>query len=612
MTLRRMAVAIVVTMVAASVGRAGTVYDAYPGDNLNVMDEVLTYGDTLVIHEGDYFVDDTDEALPGGRIWRSNLQGDDPGTPEVEWITITGALGEARPRLIYYGTGKNMIDITGTTDHVRVQHLEIIGGSMAIRFYGTVDHIAVEDVHCHDNPDGGINLSGVWRGDDVVIRANYLHHIGSECMYIGSNGGQGVSNALFEHNVMHNISSSGPAHGDGIELKYPCHSCIVQDNVIGGTVLPGVLTYGTGRREWASANIIRRNAIFRSLDAGIQSQSEAIIENNVIFDCPNRGIAIHYNAANPSPETSYLRIVNNTVFVSDAYMDWGQVGLQVTDLVGSPIIVANNAFWAPSLDHSQAIDISGDVPVDAVFAANYYHGNVIGIEGLAGFIEGQVADQEFANIDLTPGAVDLYPKPGSSFIDAGDNAWAPADDYNKLTERPQNGTADVGAYEVVGAANPGWQIDRPAFRWDMLLPKSQANVVRLRFQAPITLPPGPALSVVRTAGGDDLGGQFTYSVEPDGQTLKAVEDGAVLANQTWYLIRPTASFGVEDFTVHVCTLAGDANLSARVTTADYSVVKAHLGERTDAIYDLNGSARVTTADYSVVKAHNGSRIPATP
>ena len=64
MTLRRMTVAIVVTMVAGSVSWAGTVYDAYPGDNLNVMDEVLTYGDTLVIHEGDYWVDDTDPILP--------------------------------------------------------------------------------------------------------------------------------------------------------------------------------------------------------------------------------------------------------------------------------------------------------------------------------------------------------------------------------------------------------------------------------------------------------------------------------------------------------------------------------------------------------------------
>jgi len=46
--------------------------------------------------------------------------------------------------------------------------------------------------------------------------------------------------------------------------------------------------------------------------------------------------------------------------------------------------------------------------------------------------------------------------------------------------------------------------------------------------------------------------------------------------------------------------------------ADYSEVKAHLGERTDARYDLNGSARITMADYSVVKAHLGHRVPTKP
>ncbi|HUW84206.1 MAG TPA: hypothetical protein VMZ31_15585 [Phycisphaerae bacterium] len=40
-----------------------------------------------------------------------------------------------------------------------------------MRFYGVVDHIAVANVHCHDNPDDGINMSGVSRGDGVVIWA---------------------------------------------------------------------------------------------------------------------------------------------------------------------------------------------------------------------------------------------------------------------------------------------------------------------------------------------------------------------------------------------------------------------------------------------------------
>jgi len=34
-----------------------------------------------------------------------------------------------------------------------------------------------------------------------------------------------------------------------------------------------------------------------------------------------------------------------------------------------------------------------------------------------------------------------------------------------------------------------------------------------------------------------------------------------------------------------------------------------MGERTDARYDLNGSGRITTADYSVAKARMGDRCP---
>jgi hypothetical protein len=99
-------------------------------------------------------------------------------------------------------------------------------------------------------------------------------------------------------------------------------------------------------------------------------------------------------------------------------------------------------------------------------------------------------------------------------------------------------------------------------------------------------------------------------------TLKCTENGAQLDDQTWYRVEPTANFVVEDFDLDVCTLWGDANnLPAgdqRVTTSDYSVVKDHLGEYTDARYDLNGSGRVTTADYSVTKDNLGHRIPDKP
>ena len=63
------------------------------------------------------------------------------------------------------------------------------------------------------------------------------------------------------------------------------------------------------------------------------------------------------------------------------------------------------------------------------------------------------------------------------------------------------------------------------------------------------------------------------------------------------------------FAIDLCTLRGDADGSGRVTTADYSIIKANLSQYTDARVDLNGSGRVTTADYSVVKDYIGARAP---
>ncbi|HUW84807.1 MAG TPA: dockerin type I domain-containing protein [Phycisphaerae bacterium] len=149
---------------------------------------------------------------------------------------------------------------------------------------------------------------------------------------------------------------------------------------------------------------------------------------------------------------------------------------------------------------------------------------------------------------------------------------------------------------------------------DGTLPKTQNNVILLTFSSAIALPGGgaAALQIVPLAGGSDLGANFTYSVEPDGVTLKAVEQGAVLTDQTWYGVSPATAFAVAPFVLDLCTLRGDADNSGRVTTADYAAVKGQMGQYTDGRSDLNGNGRVTTADYSVVKAHMGSRTPVKP
>jgi len=191
--------------------------------------------------------------------------------------------------------------------------------------------------------------------------------------------------------------------------------------------------------------------------------------------------------------------------------------------------------------------------------------------------------------------------------------------------QPDAGVMSGGDLELVGgfwALRPALVLVSTEPPADGTLPKTQNNIIVCTFDAPITLPSsGDPLAITELADpNSNVTSSFTYSVDPNdtgdptGATLKATENGAVLPDLTWYHVTSAPGWTtVTPFAFDLCTLRGDAYISGRVTTSDYSMIKAHLGERdTDARYDLNGSGRVTVADYSVVKANLGHRAPAKP
>ena len=104
-------------------------------------------------------------------------------------------------------------------------------------------------------------------------------------------------------------------------------------------------------------------------------------------------------------------------------------------------------------------------------------------------------------------------------------------------------------------------------------------------------------------------------------TLKCQEDGQKLTDQTWYRVEPTASFSVADFAIDFCTLRGDADNSGRVTTGDYSAIKAHDGETTQddpaLRWDIDGDGTVEgeapdNEDTLAAQTYSGNRAPAKP
>jgi len=202
------------------------------------------------------------------------------------------------------------------------------------------------------------------------------------------------------------------------------------------------------------------------------------------------------------------------------------------------------------------------------------------------------------------------PSPGLYALDIWMRESGARIDKLLLVSNPQYTPSAIGPPESeLTATPPALLSSTPPV--DGTLAKTQNNVITLTFDSVLPWPGDVALDVAPIGGGSNVGDSFPCSVE-GGDTLKAIEDGAVLTDQTWYRVTPAAGFSVSPFVVDLCVLQGDANGTGRVTTADYSEVKAHMGEYTDAPYDLNGSGRITTADYSIVKANMASRAPAKP
>jgi hypothetical protein len=292
--------------------------------------------------------------------------------------------------------------------------------------------------------------------------------------------------------------------------------------------------------------------------------------------------------------TRNLKVYNNTVYGD--YASYHRT-VQVYD-TGVPASQTTNLDLKNNIIRGDVQDLAtGDWTAASIAAM----GNIVDNVGTV------VTPSWF--VSVAPSTADLHLTAGATAaLEAGVVQDEALEDYDRESRGSVGGATDMGADQISAVGQPSLVSTEPPA--DGTLAKTQNNVMLLTFDEAIALPTGPALSIF--GGGFEEGGAFGYSIEPDGVTLKAVEQGSMLADQTWYQITPAAGLAVEPFAFDVCTLVGDANSSGRVTTADYSDVKAHMGEYTDARYDLNDSGRITTADYMVVKSHMGERAPDKP
>jgi hypothetical protein len=328
-----------------------------------------------------------------------------------------------------------------------VRGISFRGGSSGVRFIRG-HHIVFEGCEIFQTGNNALTMNS-GDCDSFRIRKNHIHHTGlsksrhteGEGMYIGCHSGScRTTNSIFEGNYIHHLRGTSSCGNDGIEIKFGSYWNIVRDNVIHDTNIdkeyPGIFVYGGGK----GINTVEGNVIWNAGE-GIQVVSDAIVRNNIVFNCSITGITAAPHAA--VPYVSNVQIANNTIVnhPKGVLIRWNKA---------IKMIFANNAIYCPD---STAVDTQGTE--NAVFRSNFVQGRLKGIE-IDGFrfCDGGTVYDAFAG----PDEQNFWPKRGSVLIEKAVSDFAPELDFNYT---PRKAPFDVGAYESEGnSENPGWQIQK--------------------------------------------------------------------------------------------------------------------------------------------------------
>jgi len=514
---------------------------------------------------------------------------------------VTGSLYVTTPDLTFRGASGNRDDVILHGNGMNVESGVLEG------FWAAASGIRLENLTIRDFWHHGIHICGSPYADNVVVSNVRTVNCGER--HVKGSSASGVSdNVLIEDLWMEQTEAYLPRPGHSVD----------PNNYIGG--IDAMHLNGWTIRRCTAANIM---GAAQSSRAGFflwNGVSDLVLEQSTVIRCghaisignpsgPNGSHVDPWHAvggiirnnfilrANLSIDnwaleldnTKDFKVYNNTIYSEDpTYFRTLQIFDQVGEGLTTNLDIQQNILRGRILD----LTVGGGWTIASVQAM----GNIVDGDGSQVLPEWFV-DATNADLHLTDLATDA--------IDQADLLADVTEDIDG-DARPIGAGPDLGADEYIPEL---FSSEPPA---DGTLPKTQNNLMLLTFSAAIALPGGPALGIVPLGGGADQGGAFDYSIEPDGVTLKAVEQGTVLTNETWYQVTPAAGLAVQPFALDICALIGDCNGSGRVTTYAYSCVKGSIGIYTDDRRDLNGSGRITTADYSVVKSHLGDRLPPKP
>jgi parallel beta-helix repeat protein len=259
-----------------SICRADTSYISPPGTNLESVINNLNQGDTLILHDGDYYPSGTVEITVSGN---SSL----PITIRAE--NASGANIHGR-----------MIWIKG--NYVKLEGLEISDSSDDPGVWVNGDHNALTSLNIHGSYQGGVFLNGhhnlvegceIWQNGQINYGGNTPTGIWPVALSAYDDGATEYN--TFRGNKVHDNWGEGIAGA--------IHT-VIEDNVVYNNWAAGIYSINSPYL------IIRRNLIYNTPDSMAKTQGRA-------YNAPTIPICDE----NQSSQSHHVIIVNNMVLGGD-------------------------------------------------------------------------------------------------------------------------------------------------------------------------------------------------------------------------------------------------------------------------------------------------------
>lgn len=259
-------------------------------------------------------------------------------------------------------------------EYVSIEGLELTGGSTGFKLYDC-SQVRIDRCEVHHTDGVGIAANSA-DTDHLVLTRNHVHDTGGgggEGMYLGANNSQYVMrHSVIAFNHVHDCAGS---QGDGIEVKQGSFGNLIAYNTVHDTNYPCILVYGTDGNE---RNVIEGNICYRSNEAVMQVQGEAIVRNNLLIDGDGGFLSTDHQG-----ESRDLTVVHNTIVTADR-------GAYLSRWNARPnMVFANNVVYSRDSDAirfangSDGVTVTGNVVVGAVnHATGFVNGN-----GLTDFVD---------------------------------------------------------------------------------------------------------------------------------------------------------------------------------------------------------------------------------